>query len=138
MAGIYHTPHQHALPPNCASEIYDFVGGRILHLMRFKRDLEDGDDFSTIRDKMILETKTKFIGLENHKEAWKLLDILLQQGGNDCEVSTVLTLISKKTIDECLNRDILRLYHRQNGVIIEFESRLSEAIAQKHMFSNST
>ena len=109
-----------------AQRIYDLVGGRIYQLMQFKRDASRGVPFEETRDRLLLKDREKFIGLSNVSKSWAFIAKLWKEPAKSLSLSSALKSVAKETVDECIDRGIVKLRRTQKGVIVEFESKLTE------------
>ena len=119
-----------------ATKIHDIVGGRIHHLLRFKRDSTNGIDFATTRDNLLTKERSKFINIKQTKDMWSLIQFMWSQPNHMCQVSSALKKFLSDAIDECLKRNILKLTRGSDGITLMFESRLTEVTLSSMLSGN--
>ena len=120
-----------------AEKIYKLVGGRIYQLMQFKRDASHGIPFEETRDKLLLKDREKFLGFCKIAPICTFVVKLWNEQSHSCLLYKVLQTVSKDIVDECIDRGIVKLRRGPNGVIVQFESKLTEVTVQKVIQENS-
>ena len=123
--GVLHNPMTRAE----AEAIVDLVGGRIQHLLQFRRDWEEGVPYEFTAERLKAKERQKLSRILKRASAVKALAELLRPCPTpDLHFSGKT---SEEDVDFLTKRDILATQRTGKGLCVRFQSVLTEHVARE-------
>ena len=113
-----------------AEEVFDLVGGRMSHLITFKREHMAGIPRPVTASRLERKEREKFICAAKDIKLLEVIDKVKQAGGR-IAMKTLVTVTSRDHVIELAKQNVLRLERELQGVEVAFESRLTENVARQ-------
>ena len=115
-----------------ASRIVDLVGGRIHHLIRFKRDWTRGVPFELTADELKSRERDKFFRMLRSPSAWRVITVLRDAPGHQMALSELIDRTSMADIYALTKQNLIRYDGEPNGsVIVRFRSRIADKVVDE-------
>jgi hypothetical protein len=113
-----------------ANRIYDLVGGRVHHLIAFKRDWAMSIAFDITATEIGNKEREKFLNVSKSTAILKAVDIIKRSDGKGIALAKLVSVCSEKDVATMIKYDIIRIERRITGMVVVFESRLTENVAR--------
>lgn len=114
-----------------AKKVTENVGGRLLLLLDFKRDYYRDIPFEKTLFSLTEKEKVKFDASMKSKTILKLFDSLTEAADNQIPMTQALGMASVEDLNLLTSRDILRFERAETGMLVTFESKLTETVVRK-------
>ena len=113
-----------------AELIYDLVGGRVHHLISFKRDSATGVPYETTVTELKSKEREKFLDVSRSSSILQAIDLVKRSEGKGILLAKLTSVCSEKDVATMVKYDIIRIERRITGMVVVFESRLTENVAR--------
>ena len=114
-----------------AEKIVDLVGGRLHHLIAFKKDHLNGVDKTITARELRYREREKFLAASQVPSQWKVIDILCASPKKTMKMSDLAQQTSPEDVQALLESNIIKIERRGRGLAATFESRLAERVAEE-------
>ena len=110
------------------NDVCDLVGGRIVHLLAFKRDFRRRIPFATTADRLKNGERVKFKDVSRRPELWNVLYALHRASEKLIGLTSLVATHPPDDVDALLKYRILRTESTRNGTLVGFHSKLTERV----------
>ena len=114
-----------------ASEVVNLVGGRIIHLLTFKREFLLGVPFEMTADQLKDREREKFIHVSRMPSTWNVVSALRSSKNESLKLSKIIKMTSEADVNRLAKHNIIRYVRDDVGVLIKFQSDLTEHIVNE-------
>jgi len=120
-----------AMSEEIAEKIVDLVGGRIIHLISFKRDFVFGISFDDTADRLKEREREKFIHANRTPSFWVVIGAVRTAPDKCMMLSKLIKASSEDDVRSLAGHDIIRYDHDRIGVLVRFQSTLTESVVDE-------
>lgn len=111
-----------------ASRIFDIVGGRLIHLIAFKRNFFTGIPFDQTLQQLKNQEREKFVIVSQNPSQWKVINELRESPQKALKLSKVIKVTSLEDVHTLLETKVLRYQRSSAGAVLKFFSPLTEHV----------
>lgn len=110
--------------------IYNAVGGRIQYLLMFKRDWTDGVPIDVTIERLMMKEGEKFLETSKSIASMRAIEALYLAEDKVLRTKDMMKYCSLDELEQLQQSDIVRLAKRPQGLVITFESKLTESVVK--------
>jgi len=114
-----------------AEQIYSLVGGRVYHLIAFKRSRAMNVSFKKTSKELMNKEREKLMDVCKSASARKAIDVVESSSGQGIPLLKLISICSEKDMAALLKFDIIRIRRTSRGMTVVFESKLTENVIRK-------
>lgn len=114
-----------------ATQIVDTVGGRMIHLIAFKRDYAAGIPFSDTIRQLMNQEQEKFVRVSRKPSQWKVVSKLRKAPNKTLKLSKMIRDLSEDDVHGLLRLKVIRIKRSNVGALVKFFSPLTEHIVDE-------
>jgi len=120
-----------AMSLECAEKVYDLVGGRIVHLVTFKREFVFGISFDRTIERVKDREREKFIHVSRSPKVWNVVSALRKSPEKCMKLSKIIKATSEEDVATLARHNIIRYDRHRIGVLVRFQSPLTESVVDE-------
>lgn len=124
-------PTAHRMHAELASSIYDVVGGRLLHLITFKRNFFAGISFTETLQHLRNHEREKFVNVSRKPSLWKIVSELREAPEKTLKLSKVVKMMSEEDVRALLRMRVVKVERNGAGALLKFFSPLTEYVVDE-------
>ncbi len=114
-----------------ALRIYHFVGGRMHHLLSFKRDWRQGISFEQTALEMKAKEREKFINVSRNPKHWKVVDMIMKSPMRRVSMTKLIEATSEEHLFNMMKNNIISVERRGSGIVCRMECKLTEYVVEQ-------
>jgi len=114
-----------------AENVFNLVGGRIVHLIAFKRDFVLDIRFGVTAEHLKDREREKFISVSRTPAVWVVVSALRNAPGKCLKLSKIIKSSSEKDVGILARHNIIRYDRDRVGVLVKFQSPLTERVVDE-------
>jgi len=111
-----------------ATKIVDIVGGRIIHLITFKRNFVDGVSFSDTLRQLKNHEQEKFVNVSRKPSLWKVVSELRDAPNKILSLTKLIKASTEEDVHTLLRMKVIRCERSGAGALVKFFSPLTEHV----------
>lgn len=118
--------------------IYDAVGGRIQYLVMFKRDASEKIPVEVTIERLVLKEGEKFLEASKTVPCMKAIEALFLSADKTLRTKDFLKFCSIEDLEKLQQLNVVRLTKQPQGLVVTFESKLTETVVKEFVSSNTS
>lgn len=120
-----------AMSEEQATKVFNFVGGRMVHLVVFKREFVLGKSFEETANTMREREREKFISVSRTPSAWYVVRAVRNSQHKCVKLSKIIKETSPNDVAILAKHNIIRYLRDDIGALIKFQSPLTENVVEE-------
>jgi len=120
-----------AMSRECAEKIFALVGGRIIHLIAFKRDFLFGVSFEVTAEHVKDCERETFLNVLRAPDLWIVVATLRLAPGKCMTLSKISKATSAADVSTLAKVNIIRYDRDRTGVLVRFQSPLTDWVVDE-------
>jgi len=120
-----------AMSQEIAEKIVNLVGGRIVHLISFKRDFVFGIPFDDTAEQLKEREREKFIHVSRTPAFWPVIGAIRTAPDKSIMLSKLIKLSSQDDVSSLARHDIIRYDREHVLLVVRFQSTLTESVVDE-------
>lgn len=114
-----------------AGQVVQLVGGRMVHLVMFKRDFVLGKSIEETMEKLKDREREKFVQVSRNPSTWLVVSALRKSPNRRLKLSKAIKETSQQDIAALARQNIIRYERDAVGALIKFQSQLTEKVVEE-------
>jgi|SRR6218665_122456 len=119
------------MSPEQAAKVVELVGGRMVHLVAFKRDFVLGKSVEETMEQLKDREREKFVQVSRNPSTWLVVSALRKSSNRRLKLSKAIKETSEKDITALARQNIIRFERDAVGALIKFQSQLTEKVVEE-------
>lgn len=114
-----------------AAQVVELVGGRMVHLVAFKRDVVLGKSIEETMEQLKDREREKFVQVSRNPSTWLVVSALRKSPNKRLKLSKAIKETSQQDITALAKQNIIRFERDAVGALIKFQSKLTEKVVEE-------
>lgn len=114
-----------------ATRVVNLVGGRIVHLVTFKRDFVLGKSIKETEVELKDREREKFVQVSRNPSTWLVVSTVRKSPSKRMKLSKAIKATSQHDVEALIRQNIIRYERDEVGVLIKFQSSLTEKVVEE-------